>query len=197
MRLPIRILFLLMLVPLGAGCDQTPAVDARYDPSPLPVVRAMLELAEVHSGDIVYDLGSGDGRIVIMAAREFGAHGVGIEIDPELVATARRNARAAGVEERVKFIEGDFFEADLRPATVVTLFLLERVNVKLRPKLLAELRPGTRIVSHLWKMGDWEPDAERAVGRRMIYLWRVPRRSTRLRAPLRDSLRAAARGMTR
>ncbi|HEY8553560.1 MAG TPA: methyltransferase domain-containing protein [Burkholderiales bacterium] len=166
-------LALFCLLAPAAGLDR----DVPYDPSPLPVARAMLELAAVGPNDTVYDLGSGDGRIVIMAAAEFGARGVGVEIDPELVAEARRNARAAGVEERVQFIRGNLFEADIAPATVVTLFLWPDVNARLRPKLLAELRPGTRIVSHLWDLGDWKPDAVRHVGRRTIYLWHVPPRS--------------------
>ncbi|HEX7044459.1 MAG TPA: methyltransferase domain-containing protein [Burkholderiales bacterium] len=164
---------LLCLLAPAAGVDR----DVPYDPSPHPVARAMLELAAVGPNDLVYDLGSGDGRIVIMAAAEFGARGVGVEIDPALVAEARRNARAAGVEKRVHFIEGNLFEADIAPATVVTLFLWPDVNARLRPKLLAELRPGTRIVSHLWDLGDWKPDAVRQVGRRTIYLWHVPPRS--------------------
>ena len=170
-----RFIALLLLLPLA--CDSAPRVEARYQPSPVPVVRAMLELAEVGPRDVVYDLGSGDGRIVIMAAREFGARGVGIDLNPELVALARANARAAGVEDRATFVEGDIFAADVRPATVVTLFLLDTVNLKLRPKLLAELKPGTRVVSHYWDMGDWKPDAQRRIGDRMIYLWRIPERT--------------------
>jgi SAM-dependent methyltransferase len=140
----------------------------------MPVVRAMLELAAVGPEDVVYDLGSGDGRIPIMAAEEFGARGVGVEIDPQLVSLARLNAAAAGVEARVEFIEGDMYEADVRPATVVTLFLHPEPNLKLRPKLLSELEPGSRIVSYVWDMGDWTPDEVQAVNRRRIYLWRIP-----------------------
>lgn len=162
---------LLLSLPVGAAA---PRKDAAYQPSPFPVVRAMLELANVGPGDVVYDLGSGDGRIVIMAAKEFGATGVGVDIDPVLIAEARVNARAAGVEDKVKFVEGDIFKADIRPATVVTLFLLDTANLKLRPKLLAELTPGARVVSHLWKMGDWQPDATRTIGNRTVYLWRIP-----------------------
>jgi SAM-dependent methyltransferase len=162
----------LLLLPL-AGVP-APRKDVRYEPSPFPVVHAMLELANVGPNDVVYDLGSGDGRIVIMAAKEFGARGVGVDIDPELIAESRANARKAGVEDKVQFIEGNMFDADLHPATVVTLFLHPEPNLRLRPKLLAELNPGARIVSYFWDLGDWKPDAERAVDKDKIYLWRVP-----------------------
>jgi ribosomal protein L11 methylase PrmA len=140
----------------------------------VPVVRAMLELANVGPNDVVYDLGSGDGRIVIMAAKEFGARGVGIDIDPALITESRANARKAGVENKVQFIEGNMFDADLRPATVVTLFLHPDPNLRLRPKLLAELKPGSRIVSYIWDLGDWKPDTERTLDNHKIYFWRVP-----------------------
>lgn len=176
-----------MLALLLAGCSAAPAPsasadqetasktlrkpDVRYEPSPQPVVRAMLELAQVREGDLVFDLGSGDGRIPITAAREHGARAVGVEIDPDLVELARRNAAEAGVSERVTFVHQDMFEADLSPATVVTLFLYPDVNMKLRPKLMAELRPGTRVVSHWHDMGDWEPDRTIRVMNRPVYLW--------------------------
>lgn len=150
--------------------------DVRYEPSPKPVVRAMLELAGVNAKDVVYDLGSGDGRTPIAAARDFGARAVGIEIDPKLVALARANARKAGVADRVSFRNEDLFEADFRDATVVTLFLYPDVNLKLRPRLLAELRPGTRIVSHYHDMGDWKPDRKIRVDGRPLYLWTIPKR---------------------
>lgn len=140
----------------------------------MAVVRAMLELATVGPDDVVYDLGSGDGRIVITAAREFGARGVGIEIDPKLVERARQNAVSGGVADRVEFRVGDMYQADVRPATVVTLFLHPEPNLKLRPKLRADLRPGARVVSYIWNMGDWTPDETRDVNRRRkIFLWRV------------------------
>lgn len=175
--------------------------DVPYDPTPAPIVRAMLALANVHPGDLVYDLGSGDGRIVIAAARDFGARAVGIEIDPRLIARARAHARAAGVEDRVRFEQGDLYAADLRPATVVTLFLLQDVNLKLRPKLLAELSPGTRVVSQIWTLGDdWPPEAAQRVEGRMIYLWRIPGRTgtasmtpTARRAPRGDVARPGSR----
>jgi precorrin-6B methylase 2 len=159
---------------LLAGCPTVPGRDVRYEPTPMPVVRAMLELAEVGPDDVVFDLGSGDGRIPIMAAREFGARGVGIEIDPALVETSQVNARKEGVEDRVEFRLGDMYAADLQSATVVTLFLNPRPNLRLRPKLRSELPPGSRVVSYIWDMGDWEPNEVRRVNRRRILLWRIP-----------------------
>lgn len=150
------------------------APDVRYEPSPHRVVRAMLKLAQVGEQDLVYDLGSGDGRIPIAAARDFGARAVGIDIDPKLVARARENARKAGVADKVSFRNEDLFEADFSDASVVTLFLYPDVNLKLRPKLLASLRPGTRVVSHYHAMGDWRPQKEIRVGDRRIYLWVIP-----------------------
>jgi SAM-dependent methyltransferase len=147
--------------------------DVHYVPTPTPVVDAMLEVAGVGPADVLYDLGSGDGRIPITAARRFGTRGVGIEIDPQLVAEAIANAKRAGVDDKVAFVEGDLFAQDLSAATVITLYLLPQLNLKLRPALL-KLRPGTRIVSHDFRMGDWKPDRELRVGRSMIYLWTVP-----------------------
>ena len=165
---------LLVLPVLCAACQVIPGRVVRYEPTSPPVVRTMLQMAEVGAGDVVYDLGSGDGRIVITAAKEFGARGVGIEIDPQLVARAQANAREAGVEDKVEFRLGDMYAADISPATVVTLFLHPEPNLQLRPKLRAELPPGARVVSYMWDMGDWAPDAERRVGRRRIFLWRLP-----------------------
>ncbi len=147
--------------------------DIHYVPTPNDVVRAMLDLAKVGPRDLVYDLGSGDGRIVIAAAR-LGARGVGIELDPWLVDEANRNAKRAGVADRVQFVVGDIFEADLSRASVVTLYLLTSINERLRPKLLRELAPGSRIVSHRFKMGDWEPAAGRRVADKEVWLWRIP-----------------------
>ena len=138
----------------------------------------MLELAGVTRSDVVYDLGSGDGRIVIAAARDFGARGVGIDIDPGRIAEANENAKRANVTDRVKFIQGDLFESDFSAATVITLFLWPHINMKLRPQLL-KLKPGTRIVSHVHDLGDWKPDRTLKVrvsetGReRTLYLWTV------------------------
>jgi SAM-dependent methyltransferase len=167
-------LFLTVLLLASVACRTIPGRDVRFEPTSMPVVRTMLQLAEVGPRDVVYDLGSGDGRIPITAAKEFGARAVGIEIDPELVARAQTNARAAGVEDRVEFRVGDMYLADITPATVVSLFLHPEPNLKLRPKLQASLRPGARVVSYMWNMGDWQPDEERRVGRRSIFLWRQP-----------------------
>ena len=155
---------------LGAP-ERTP--DVIYLPTPPAVVEAMLQLAKVSAGDVVYDLGCGDGRIVIEAAKNRGARGVGIDIDPERIAEANANARAAGVASRVQFRQDDLFQTDFREATVVTLYLLPSLNVKLMPKLQRELKPGTRIVSHEFNMGDWKPDQVVKVGPRTIYLWVV------------------------
>jgi len=144
------------------------------------VVEEMLRLAAVGKGDVVYDLGSGDGRLVIAAARDFGARAVGIEIEPRLVAASAGYARRAGVAHRVSFLEQDLFQADLGPATVVTLYLTRDLNLRMRPKLLQELRPGARIVSHNFDMGDWEPArmirVEADGQSRPVFLWVVPAR---------------------
>jgi SAM-dependent methyltransferase len=154
------------------------APDVPFVPTPKEVVEAMLKLADVKSGDTVYDLGSGDGRIVITAAERYGTHGVGIDINPERIQEATENARKAGVEKLVEFRQGDLFEAKISPATVVTLYLLPSVNLKLKPKLLHDLKPGTRIVSHSFDMGDWKPDKQEDVGGRTIYLWIVPQHAS-------------------
>ncbi len=162
---------------VSGGCGTVPGQDVRYEPTPMPAVRALLELAEVGPQDLVYDLGSGDGRIPITAAREFGARGVGIEIDPKLVTQAQANARKAGVEDRVEFRLGDMYAADVRPATVVTLFLHPGPNLKLREKLRSDLPAGSRIVSYVWDMGGWTPADVRRVGEHRIFLWRIPSRA--------------------
>ena len=151
------------------------ARDVPFVPTPERVVDKMLDIAKVGPADIVYDLGSGDGRIVIAAAKKYGARGVGIDIDPDRIKEARANARKAGVEKRVEFREGDLFEASIADATVVTIYLLSGINLKLKPKLLAELKPGTRIVSHAFDMGDWAPEQTAKVGGTSVYLWRVPK----------------------
>jgi SAM-dependent methyltransferase len=158
--------------------------DVPFVPTTDEAVQAMLKLAGVKKTDVVYDLGCGDGRIVIAAARDFGARGVGIDIDPQRIAEAKENARKAGVEKLVRFEENDLFEADIHEATVVTLFLLSSVNLKLRPKLLKDLKPGTRIVSNTFDMGDWNPEVELTVGdpeqgpslSHRLFLWTVPPR---------------------
>ena len=153
---------------------QKRAPDVRYEPSDEEIVREMLKLAGVTKRDVVYDLGCGDGRIVITAAKEFGARGVGIDIDPERIKESRENARKAGVTGRVTFREEDLFEADIRPATVVTLYLWPWVNLRLRPKLWRDLKPGTRVVSHSHDMGDWKPEKEIEVGGHKVYFWTIP-----------------------
>lgn len=148
--------------------------DVIYVPTPQEVVDGMLKLARVGRNDVVYDLGCGDGRIVVTAARDFGARAVGIDIDPIRIREAAENIRVAGVGDRVKLIEGDLFATDIGEATVVTLYLLSRLNLKLRPKLLKELRPGTRIVSHAFDMDDWKPQRTESIGSSTVHLWTVP-----------------------
>ncbi|QIR40000.1 class I SAM-dependent methyltransferase [Tolypothrix sp. PCC 7910] len=148
--------------------------DVPYVPTPQPVVDAMLKLAKVNSNDFIYDLGSGDGRIPITAAQKYGARGVGIDIDPQRVQEAKQNLQSAKVGDRVEFRQQDLFQTDLSKASVVTLYLLPDINLKLRPKLLQELKPGTRIVSHAFDMGDWKPQQVQEVDGKTIYLWVVP-----------------------
>jgi SAM-dependent methyltransferase len=152
-------------------------LDVPYVPTPMPVVDAMLDLAKVAKSDIVYDLGCGDGRIVVRAASRFGCHAVGVDLNPERVKEAKANAMRAGVTELTRFEIGDVFEFDFSAATVVTMYLLPSVNLKLRPRLLKELKPGTRVVSHDFHMGDWTPQTTREVGRSRIYLWTIPPRT--------------------
>ena len=161
-----------------AAYGEWPLVNAPYVATPHSVVDAMLAVAGVTKDDIVYDLGSGDGRIVITAAREYGARGIGYDLAPERVREARDNARAAGVADRVRFEVQDIFTADFREATVVTMYLLPEVNLRLRPRLLRQLRPGTRIVSHAFDLGDWPPERVVSVrgpdGQYTVYYWVVP-----------------------
>ena len=154
---------------------QARTADIFFSPTRHNIADAMLLLARIQPADVVYDLGSGDGRIPITAARLYGARGVGIEIDPRLVRSSEENAVKAGVQWLVTFHTGDLFDADLRDATVVTLFLLPGLNIQLIPKLRSELRPGSRIVSHHFAMGDrWVPDESRDVNGLEIYLWKIP-----------------------
>lgn len=148
-------------------------LDVPYVPTPENVVERMLELTNVGPGDYVIDLGSGDGRIVIGAAKR-GAVGHGIDLNPTRIREAKENASKAGVSDRVVFVEGDLFEADVSKATVITMYLLSTVNLKLRPVLLEKLRPGTRIVSHSFSMGEWEPDVHSVVNNRNVYYWVIP-----------------------
>ena len=172
---------LFMTAPLFAEESGAPVrePDVPFVPTPSRVVDAMLQLANVTKDDVVYDLGCGDGRIVISAARDFGARGVGIDIDPLLIEEANEDAEEAGVTDRVRFVVDDIFEdsIDLREATVVALYLLPELNLRLRPKLLRELRPGARIVSNSFHMGDWEPNVEMEVENNRVYLWIVPERN--------------------
>jgi amino acid transporter len=151
--------------------------DVPYVATQEDVVDEMLRMAAVTETDVVYDLGCGDGRIVTTAARQYGARGVGIDIDPVRIAESRENAKKSGVDDRVRFIEGNLFDADLSQATVVTMYLLPSVNLKLRPKLEA-LRPGTRIVSHNYDLGDWEPTEQKQIGTHVVYLWVIPESRT-------------------
>lgn len=160
--------------PVSSGTVDTIDSDVPFVESPQPVVNKMLELANVSDEDVLYDLGSGDGRIPISAAAKYGARGVGIEIKPHLVEKARKNAERSGVGDLVEFREGDLFEADISEATVVTLYLLPSVNRELRPKLFRELAPGTRVVSHDFDMDEWEPDTTWDSGGETVYRWTIP-----------------------
>jgi ribosomal protein L11 methylase PrmA len=161
-----------------------PQPEVPYIPTTDEAVTAMLKLADVKKTDIVYDLGCGDGRIVIAAAKNFGARAVGIDIDPVRIAEAKVNAQKAGVENLVRFEENDLFKTDIHEATVVTLFLLSTVNLRLRPKLLQDLKPGTRVVSNTFDMGDWKAEKEVAVANadeqsylsHRLFLWTIPKR---------------------
>jgi len=153
---------------------QQRAPDVPYVPTPPEVVDEMLKMANVTKSDYLIDLGCGDGRIVIAAAQKYGAHALGIDINPERIAEAKENAQKAGVDSLVEFKQGDLFKADLSKATVVTLYLLTTVNMKLRPKLLRELKPGTRVVSHSFEMGEWKPEKTAEIGYRRVYFWTIP-----------------------
>lgn len=172
--LPTLLLLLLVAVPAPAQWDDQSYGDVPYVPTPPEVVDAMLELAGVNQNDIVYDLGCGDGRIVIAAAKKYNARAVGVDINPTRIQESEQNAREAGVTDKVRFVQGDLFKADIHEATVVTLYLLSSVNERLKPKLLKELKPGTRVVSHRFTMGDWKPEKETTADTRPIYLWIVP-----------------------
>lgn len=154
---------------------QTKGLDVPYVPTDQVVVDAMLDLAGIKAGDVHFDLGCGDGRIVISAAKR-GAKATGIDLDPQRIKEAKDNAVKAGVAGKVTFIEGDLFDFDFSKADVLTLYLLSSVNLKLRPKILKELKPGTKVVSHAFGMGDWKPEKEVNVGGTTIYLWTVPER---------------------
>ena len=150
--------------------------DVIFVPTPEAVVEAMLQVANVTKNDTVYDLGCGDGRIPVTAAKKYGARGVCFDIDPQRIKEANENVAKNNVGSLVKVVEGDLFEQDLSGATVVTLYLLPSLNVKLMPKLMKELKPGTRIVSHAFDMGDWKPEKELDVDGRKVYYWTIPKR---------------------
>ena len=182
---------ILLLLALSAGAQtpaqrapQAPAAkpqkelrapDVIFVPTPHEVVDAMLKVAKVGKDDVLYDLGSGDGRIPITAAQKYGiARGIGIDINPQRIKEANENLRKAGVGERVRFVNADLFESDLSDATVITLYLLPELNLKLLPKLLKEVKPGTRIVSHAFDMGTWKPEQSLDVSGRKVYFWMIP-----------------------
>jgi ribosomal protein L11 methylase PrmA len=163
-----------LVVPVSAQQAPLRSPDVIFVPTPQEVVDAMLKLAKVTKNDVVYDLGSGDGRIPITAAKTYGARGVGIDIDPQRIKEATENLKTAGVGDRVKFLNQDLFTTDISEATVVTLYLLPSLNLKLMPKLNKELKPGTRIVSHAFDMGDAKPTETLNVNGRTIYFWTTP-----------------------
>ncbi|MBC7945143.1 MAG: methyltransferase domain-containing protein [Burkholderiales bacterium] len=165
-------LYLYLSLAVSAYAEQVQK-DVPFVPTPEEVVAEMLKVAKVGKNDVLYDLGSGDGRIPITAAKEFGTRGVGVDIDPERIQEANENAKQAKVTDKVKFLLGNLFEIDLSKATVISLYLMPDVNMKLRPKLL-QLKPGTRIVSHNYDMGDWKPDQSLSVGNHRVFFWTVP-----------------------
>ncbi|MGA3098768.1 MAG: methyltransferase domain-containing protein [Bryobacteraceae bacterium] len=190
MRFPKAILcvtLVLGLVPVAAAQENKPLrePDVIFVPTPQAVVDAMLKMAGVHKGDVVYDLGSGDGRIVVTAAKEYGVKGIGIDINPQRIAEANANAAQAGVTSLVTFRNEDLFEADIHEASVVTLYLLTSLNLKLRPKLWHDLKPGTRVVSQTFDMGDWKPEKEDEIEGHTIYLWRIPENAAEKKSLLR------------
>jgi ribosomal protein L11 methylase PrmA len=148
--------------------------DVIYVPTPEPVVEKMLELAKPKKGEVLYDLGCGDGRIVVTAAKKYEVKGTGVDIDPQRIKESNENAEKAGVTDKVKFVKGNLFEMDFHDADVVTLYLLTELNKKLRPKLLDTLKPGSRIVSHAFDMGEWKAEQEQDVNGRHVYFWTIP-----------------------
>jgi tRNA G37 N-methylase Trm5 len=164
---------IVLAAPAAARAQQP---DVIFVPTPYEVVDEMLRLANVKKGDVLYDLGSGDGRIPVTAAKRFGVRAVGIDIDPQRIKEATENAKKNGVSKLVTFRQEDLFKTDFKEATVVTLYLLPDLNVKLRPRLLTELKPGTRIVSHQFDMGTWQPEKKVELNGRVVYLWTVPER---------------------
>jgi precorrin-6B methylase 2 len=156
----------------GGGLESKKIVP--FVPTPQEVVEGMLDLAQVKKGDTVYDLGSGDGRIVITAAKKYGVRAVGFEIDPDLIKQSRGNIKKEGLEKLAEIREQDILTVDLSPVSVLTMYLLPSVNLKLKPKILSEMKPGSRVVSHAFDMGDWKPDKTVQIDGRTVYLWTVP-----------------------
>jgi precorrin-6B methylase 2 len=177
--------------PAAAPQKELRAPDVIFVPTPQDVVEAMLKVAKVRKGDVLYDLGSGDGRIPITAAQKYGiARGIGIDINPERIKEANENLAKARVGDRVRFVNADLFESNLSDATVITLYLLPALNLKLLPKLLKEVKPGTRVVSHAFDMGTWKPEQTLKVGNRSVYFWTIPAPGT----PSYEAAMAAANG---
>ncbi len=181
MKLRACVLFLALVAMLAAPPaggqtlpERTRVPDVIFVPTPQEVVDAMLKLAKVTASDVIFDLGSGDGRIPITAARTYGARGVGIDIDPQRIREANENLKNSGVGDKVRFLNQDLFTTDISEATVVTLYLLPSLNVKLLPKLNRELKPGTRVVAHAFDMGDIKPEQTQNINGRTIYMWTVP-----------------------
>jgi cyclopropane fatty-acyl-phospholipid synthase-like methyltransferase len=168
------VIALLARAPLAVAQQPAlPTPDIHYVPTSNGVANAMLKLAKTTSSDVVYDLGSGDGRIVIAAAKNFGARGVGVELDGDLIKDAAKNAKKAGVADKVTFLQQDLFKTDLSDATVVAIYLSNSINMRLRGILERQLKPGARVVSHRFTFGDWKPDAEQHLEGTSIYLWTI------------------------
>lgn len=193
MRLLLAVLLLVCTAGSASAAEEAATrpqrkLDVWYVPTPHEIVDRMLDVAKVRIGDVVYDLGCGDGRMVIAAAKKYGTRGVGVDLDPARIREARENAKLAGVESLVTFKVGDMFETDIREATVVLLYLLPELNRRLKPKLFAQLQPGARVVSHDWDMGrDWPPDEYVKLGGDGIYLWIMPEHSARKALPQTSS----------
>jgi tRNA G37 N-methylase Trm5 len=173
---PLALLALVALACSPLARAEEAKLDVPFVPTPQVVVDKMLEMAEVKNGDYVIDLGSGDGRIPITAAKRYGTKGLGVDINPVRVQEAQQNAVREKVQDKVAFKKQNLFETDFSKATVLTMYLLPDVNMQLRPRILAELKPGTRVVSHAFDMGDWQPDKKAIVEGRTIYMWVVPER---------------------
>ena len=167
----------------GSAWAKTASLDVPFVATPQQVVDKMLEMANVTGDDYVIDLGSGDGRIPITAAKRYGADAMGVDLDPNRIKQAKENAKKAGVDGKVEFKHQDLFDTDISKATVLTMYLLPKVNMRLRPRILSELKPGTRVVSHSFDMGDWKPERTEKVDGRTIYFWTVPAPGKRAHAP--------------